>query len=208
LHHLLRRVLAPRARRFPASVSLARCGLPGLSVTFAALQIGFILYSSLSSVAEALFTAGLVFLSRALTLFAAGPDSAPRTFTRWPLWFLFCLGLLLQVQEIPDVLATPVIVLGQLGAAFCQKRGRAAETRLDAALSRGCSLLLPVRPSSPWPDTAGPPSWPPVLFYVCCPCGCPWRGAHRGPMAQPARRVRDIPPAPGHPIRLDSPWYF
>lgn len=147
VHRLLRRVVAPRGhtasgRQFSLA---ALCVCLGLSVTFAALQIGFILYSSLSSVAEALFTAGLVFLSRALTLFAAGPDSAPRTFTRWPLWFLFCLGLLLQVQEIPDVLATPVIVLGQLGAAFLvRKRGRAAETRLDAALSLCCSLLLPV----------------------------------------------------------------
>ncbi len=147
LRHLLRRLLTRHGHDASGrQLSLAvLCACLGLTMSFLAGQIGFVLFSSLSCVAEALFTAGLVFLSRGMTLFAEGPRAAPRTVTRWPLWFLFCLGLLLQVQGFPEVLATPAMALAQIGAAYLvRRRRRAAETRLDAALCLCCGLLLPV----------------------------------------------------------------
>jgi len=121
------------------------CACCGVGVLFLTSRIGFVMYSILSAVGEMFFTAALVCLSRGLTLLSAGPRPSPRTFTRWPLWGLFCLGLMLQVPAIPDALATPLFALALLGAAFLVRRhGRIAEARLDAALSSLCVVILPI----------------------------------------------------------------
>lgn len=128
-------------RQFSRALACAGCGL---AVVFLASDIGFVLYSVLSAISEVFFTAALVCLSRGLTLWSAGPRSSPRTFTRWPLWGLFCLGLLLQVPAIPDLMATPLFALALLGAAgLVWRHGRTAETRLDAAMSSLCVAVLP-----------------------------------------------------------------
>ncbi|QLA17309.1 mechanosensitive ion channel domain-containing protein [Desulfolutivibrio sulfoxidireducens] len=147
LRYLLRRFFREHGQR-ECGRQLSRavfCACIGLAVGFLAKEVGFVVLSTLSSMAEVFFTAGLVFLSRALTLLASGPCSPPRTFTRWPLWYLFCLGLLLQVPGIPDPVATPVFALSLLAAAYLiHRRGHTAETRLDAALSLFCVVALPV----------------------------------------------------------------
>lgn len=146
IRQALRRMKATKAhpeviRQFSRA---AACLSFGLGIAFFATQIGFVLYSELSALAEVFFTAALVLASRGMTLVSAGPLSSPRTFTRWPLWGLFCLGLLLQVPAIPDPLATPLFALALCGAALLVRRhGRTAETRLDAAISACCVFILP-----------------------------------------------------------------
>jgi small-conductance mechanosensitive channel len=143
---LFRRVFRSAAHP-EASRQLRRalvCASLGGALVFLTSQIGFVLYSMLSVLSEVFFTAALVCLSRGLTLWTAGARSSPRTFTRWPLWGLFCLGLLFQVPSIPDILTTPLFALALLGgAALVWRRGRTAETRLDAALSSLCVAALP-----------------------------------------------------------------
>ena len=146
LRHVLRRMRAMHAhpdavRQFSRAAACLCCGL---AVTFLATRIGFVLYSELAAVGEVFFTAAMVLASRGLTLASAGPLSSPRTFTRWPLWGLFCLGLLLQVPGVPDSLATPLFALALCGAALLVRRhGRMAETGLDAAISACCVFILP-----------------------------------------------------------------
>ncbi len=147
LRHVLRRARAANALPDAAgqfSRAMA-CLCSGLAVAFFATRLGFVLYSELSAVSEVFFTAALVLASRGLTLLSAGGLSSPRTFTRWPLWGLFCLGLLLQVPGIPDPLTTPLFALALCGAALLVRRhGRTAETRLDAAIAACCVFLLPI----------------------------------------------------------------
>jgi|GEM_PF-842989 len=147
MRQVLHRMEATKAhpeviRQFSRATVCLSCGL---AIAFFATQIGFVLYSELSAVAEVFFTAALVLLSRGLTIVSAGPLSSPRTFTRWPLWGLFCLGLLLQVPAIPDPLATPLFALALCVAAYLVRHhGRTAETRLDASISACCVVILPL----------------------------------------------------------------
>lgn len=123
----------------------ALCLAAAVSVDILANNSSAVLFSMVAAVYEILLAAGLVFLSKFLTLFAEGCEAAPKTATRWPLWALFSLGLLLQCLRVPDIFVQPVLAAGLLGLGFWIKRqALSAEARLDKALASFCGVALPL----------------------------------------------------------------
>jgi len=134
----------PREAR-PALRWAILCLAAAMGLDIWADNVSQVLFSMVGAFEEILLTAGLVFLSRFLTLVAEGCEAAPKTATRWPLWALFSLGLLLQCLRVPDIFVQPLLAVSLLTLGlWIRRQALSADARLDKALAAFCGVALPV----------------------------------------------------------------
>ena len=88
----------------------AVCTSCAAGVMGASTELPPVVFSIVMSFAEILFAAGLVFLSKYFTSIHPTSHAEPKTATRWPLWLIFSLGLLLNSLRVPDVLVQPILI--------------------------------------------------------------------------------------------------
>lgn len=122
----------------------ALCVSAAVGLGYMAATLNAVVYSMVMGISEVCLSAGLVFLSKFFTLFHKGRPGEPKTATRWPLWGVFSLGLMLQSMRAPDILMQPVMALVFCVLAWRIKRqGLTSTLKLDHFLSGLCTTVLP-----------------------------------------------------------------
>ncbi|GAB6038420.1 mechanosensitive ion channel [Fundidesulfovibrio butyratiphilus] len=133
---------APPFRRALRHATL--CVSVAVGLGYLASTLNAVVYSLVLGLSEASFSAGLVFLSKFFTLFHKGRPDEPKTATRWPLWAVFSLGLMLQSMRAPDIVMQPFMALVFLALAWRIKRqGLNSRLWLDRFLAGLCTTVLP-----------------------------------------------------------------
>ncbi len=138
---LRRKGLTPANRQ--TVLKAGGCVAAGLFFLVLARRAPFFLFTPLTTCGEILLTASLVHLSRLRRRDDATP---PRPPVLWPTWRLFALGLLFEAGRVPEILMAPVLAVVLLVAAaafFRRHRVTPPQQRLDRAITRTLTLLLP-----------------------------------------------------------------